>query len=45
MVDIVELQMLPEEEPTQEFICCTNGCTCATGELASNPFCTNGYTG
>jgi hypothetical protein len=45
MVDIVQLQMLPEEEPTDDMIgCCSRACTCGTGELNSNPFCTTDFT-
>ena len=40
MVDLIQLQMLPEEDPTDDMIgCCPLACTCGTGELNSNPFC------
>jgi hypothetical protein len=45
MVDILSLQMLPEEKPSVDRHRCCNGCTCGTGELGSNPFCPNSYTG
>ena len=43
MVDIIELQMLPEEKPAIDLGHC-DSCTCATGDFQSNPFCTMGQT-
>ena len=45
MVDIIQLQMLPEDEPIDDMIgCCPVACTCGTGELNSDPFCATDHT-